>query len=203
MISPGSEYGVPVDPPEDAVEVVSDREVASLLGAARAVGEDPPSIILRGGDLFRTLGGDPTRPVDVDARPMVRVPVDLGVVTIDDEEHLFVAHAIFRRRLWQGPFEIVMNAQWCGALDLGPRSHPADGLLDITVGSLGIRQRSAARARARSGSHLPHPGLRTSRTGSHTVDTGHRVSMYLDGVRISTCTKALIRLEPDAFHVHI
>lgn len=203
MISPGSEYGVPMDPPADAVEVFTDHEAARLLSAARSGGMAPPVLVLRGGDLFRTLGGNRTPLTGAERRQMVRIPVDLGVVVADGVEHLFVAHAIFRTRLWQGRFEVVMNAQWCGAYDLGPRSHPADGLLDITVGSLGMRQRVAARTRARSGSHLPHPGLRTSRSPSHEVDTGHRTSMYLDGVRVAVSARAAVGVEPDAFVVHI
>lgn len=203
MISPGSDYGVPMDPPTDAVEVFTDHEAARRLSAARSSGVDPPALILRGGDLFRTLGGTRNHPGDPNPRQMVRVPVDLGVVFSNGEEHLFVAHAIFRTRLWQGRFEVVMNAQWCGAYDLGPRSHPADGLLDITVGTLGLRQLAAARARARSGSHLPHPALRTSRSASHVVDTGHRTSMYLDGVRVAVCPRASVHLESEAFMVHI
>lgn len=203
MISPGSEYGIPMDPPGDAIEVFADHEAARHLTAARLRGVDPPVFILRGGDLFRTLGGSREHVGDPSARQMVRVPVDLGVVLSDGEEHLFIAHAIFRNRLWQGRFEVVMNAQWCGPYDLGPRSHPGDGLLDITVGSLGLRQRAAVRTRARSGSHLPHPALRTSRSRSHEVDTGHRTSMYLDGLRIAVCSRASVRLEPDAFMVHI
>jgi hypothetical protein len=203
MISPGSDYGEPMDPPADALEVLSDHEAAHHLSEARSRGLDPPVLILRGGDLFRTLGGRRTHVGDPGPRQMVRVPVDLGVVVCDGEEHLFTAHAIFRNRRWQGRFEVVMNAQFLGAYDLGPRSHPGDGLLDITVGSLGVRQRAAVRNRARSGSHLPHPGLRTSRSGSHEVDTGHRTSMYLDGVRVAVCSSASIRLESEAFMVHI
>lgn len=203
MISPGSEYGVPADPPREAVEVSSDTEAARLIAAARSRGSDPPPLILRGGDLFRTLGGNSTAPVEESSRQLVRFPVDLGVVICAGQEHLFVAHAVFRNRLWRGRFEVLMNAQWCGPLDLGPRSHPGDGLLDITVGSLGFRQLAAARRRARSGTHLPHPGLRATRSGTHVVETGHRTSMYLDGVRVSTCASASVHVIPDAFVVHV
>ena len=38
-----------------------------------------------------------------------------------------------------------MNAQWLGDWDLGPRSHPNDGLLDVTDGTLPFGDRWKAR----------------------------------------------------------
>lgn len=134
---------------------------------------------------------------------MVRVPVDLGVVTVDGRDHVFIAHAVFRTRWWGGVFVVVMNAQWCGELDLAPRSHPGDGLLDITEGQLPIRQRRAARTRALSGSHLPHPGLSVRRASTEQVETGHRTMLLLDGVRVQRCSSASVRIESDAVEVYV
>jgi hypothetical protein len=203
MITPGSAYGTPSDLPEDAVVVSSDHEAASVLAEARSSGNALPQLVLRGGDLYRTLGGVSPDQTKDRTQPRIMVPVDLGIVRTDDHEFLFVAHAVFRSSLWHGRFEILMNAQWCGELDLGPRSHPGDGLLDITTGSLALRQRLQVRTRARSGSHLPHPSLSTRRASSHEVETGHRTAMFLDGVRRAPCSHASVHIEPDAFVVHI
>jgi hypothetical protein len=203
MINPGSTYGIPSELPADAVEVSSDHEAASILSTARSTGNPPPQLILRGGDLYRTLGGNASAQPEGNMQPKIMVPVDLGIVCFDGHEYIFVAHAVFRSTLWQGRFEVLMNAQWCGDLDLGPRSHPGDGLLDITSGSLALRQRLQVSRRARSGSHLPHPSLSARRASSHEVETGHRTAMFLDGVRITTCGQASVHVEPDAFVVHI
>jgi hypothetical protein len=203
MIEPGSAYGAPSELPADAVEVWSDHEAAAVLSDARSRGNPLPQLILRGGDLYRTLGGNVSAQHKGKVQPKIMVPVDLGIVRSEGHEYVFVAHAVFRSRLWQGRFEVLMNAQWCGDLDLGPRSHPGDGLLDITFGSLALRQRIQAGNRARSGSHLPHPSLGTRRSPSHEVETGHRTAMFLDGVRITSCGHASVHVDPGAFVVHI
>ena len=109
---------------------------------------------------------------------------------LDGRLHWFVAHLVARRPRWSGRFAVAMNAEWLGDLDLGPRAHPGDGLLDLTEGSLGLRDRLAARRRARTGSHLPHPGLRTSRSASAELSFPDGVPVYLDGVAVGTAAGA-------------
>ena len=43
-----------------------------------------------------------------------------------------------------------MNAQWVGGLNLGPRAHPNDGLLDVYDARLGLTDVVKVRARARA-----------------------------------------------------
>jgi diacylglycerol kinase family enzyme len=94
-----------------------------------------------------------------------------------------------------------MNAEWLGAWDLGPRSHPNDGLLDVTDGSLRLRERLTARRRARTGSHLPHPGLRTSRVAAATFSFERGMPVHLDGEAMGTVHEVVVRTEPDALTV--
>ncbi len=103
--------------------------------------------------------GDEARLRSADA---MTFPVDLGRVHLDGRDHWFVAHAIVRGRLWIGRAVAVMNAQWLGDWDLGPRAHPDDALLDVTDGALPLGDLAKARKRVRLGTHLPHPALRTS-----------------------------------------
>jgi hypothetical protein len=112
------------------------------------------------GDVLTTLGVSPDRaPSDHH-----HYPFDLGFASLDGAEPVpFVASAIVRQWGWSGPFAVIMNVGWYQNWYLGPRAHPNDGLLDITVGQLPLRQRLLARSRATSGSHLPHPLLRTLR----------------------------------------
>ena len=205
MIRPGDPYGELASPSAAAIEVSSDAEASHRLAQARQSGQPLPELLLRGGDLHRTLGGGAATPSPSrsDATHGLRVPVDLGILRNGDDEWLFVAHAVLRRALWSGPFIVAMNAQWCGDLDLGPRSHPADGLLDLTEGRLDIRQRFTARSRARSGSHLPHPGLRTRRCTALEIELDGKVTAHIDGRRRVTLSSASFAVEPQAFIAYI
>jgi diacylglycerol kinase family enzyme len=94
-----------------------------------------------------------------------------------------------------------MNSQWIGSRDLGPRSHPGDGLVDITTGSLGWRQRRAALARSATGTHLPHPSLNYRRVRSETLTFDRPVSLCIDGALQRKGQTVSLCVEPDAFHV--
>ena len=205
MIRPGDAYGERSSVPGDAIEVGSDAEAGRCLAIARRSGRPLPPLLLRGGDLYRTLGGAIRSDSSVGPHTTVgvRAPVDLGILTTDTEEWCFVAHAVLRRSLWSGHFFVAMNAQWCGDLDLGPRSHPGDGLLDLTEGRLGIRQRLSARSRARSGSHLPHPRLSTRRTSDASVSMEHPLAERIDGVRREVVSSATISVIPQAFIAYL
>lgn len=205
MIRPGDAYGEKSSVPGDAIEVGSDAEASRCLAASRRSGQPFPSLLLRGGDLYRTLGGA-VRSDSATGEPAtigVRAPVDLGILTTDTGEWIFVAHAVLRRALWSGEFFVAMNAQWCGDLDLGPRSHPGDGLLDLTEGRLGMRQRLSARSRARSGSHLPHPQLRTRRASESVVMLDQALAVHIDGVRRAVVSTATIGVIPQAFVAYL
>jgi len=128
-------------------------------------------------------------------------PVDLGVALLDGRLHVFVAHLAAHTRTWGATFLVAMNAEWLGEWDLGPRSHPNDGLLDVTEGSLGWRDRLSARRRARSASHLPHPGLRTTRVSVGTWTFERAVPVHLDGELEGRFRDVVLRVEPDALTV--
>jgi diacylglycerol kinase family enzyme len=128
-------------------------------------------------------------------------PIDLGAALLDGTLHWFVAHCIARHRWWWGRAVAVMNAQWLGDWDLGPRSHPNDGLFDITDGTLPFSQRGAARRRVRTGSHLPHPALATQRASAWTTSFDRPVPVRLDGEVVATVTNLAVRIEPDALRV--
>lgn len=69
---------------------------------------------------------------------------------------------------WHGQFHVVTSTGWSGGREVCPRAHPGDGVLDYLriEESMSFRQRLKARRKMRSGSHLPHPGLRVSRIES-------------------------------------
>lgn len=177
--------------------VRSDAEARLVLEAARRERRDYPGLGLLGGDLCRTLGGGAG-----DDLVGVRLTVDLGVALLDGRLHLFVAHLVARNRLWSRAF-VAMNAQWCGEWDLGPRSHPGDGLLDTYDIHLSIGQVPAVRSRLPKGTHLPHPGIREQRAGAVLMNLDRRLPVRLDGLVVGKATKIVVRVEPAALVVYI
>lgn len=175
--------------------------VAALPGdaAVAAFVASRPGIVVSvsAGDLHRTLGLGP----DVRSEPRW-FPIDLGFASLDDGPEMpFVAHAVARSRLWLGSMAVAMNAAWLGDRYLGPRAHPNDGLLDITVGSLPPRQLAQAGQRAKTGTHLPHPQLAVRRVSGweHTFDRARQV--WLDGRRVGSATHLAVRVAPDWFTI--
>lgn len=196
---PWGEAG-PLGPDDPRVE--DDAQLRALVEDARRAGRDLPAVGLLGGDLCRTVGGpgDATRLLGPAA---VRLPVD--VVRVEAEggggPWWFVAHLVAHRRGWRGDAAVAMNAEWLGTWKLGVRSHPNDGLVDVTEGRLGWRDRLEARRRAPSGAHLPHPALHTSRVRSTTIRFARPTLVRLDGVPAGRHRKLTLCVEPDALIV--
>ena len=82
-----------------------------------------------------------------------------------------------------------------------PRGHPNDGLLDVSDADLPIDQRWKARARLRTGTHLPHPRIDHSRVAAYQADLAPGLDVYLDGERVARARTLSIRLEPDALTI--
>jgi len=196
----GQPWGAPGALPADGVVIHSNEEAHRVITEARRAGRDIPVLGVLGGDLCRTLGGtgDQRRLLGPDA---MTFDIDLGSALLDGRQHWFLAHLVARRRCWLGRAFVAMNAQWLGPWDLGPRSHPNDGLLDVTDGSLPVSDLLQARRRARTGTHLPHPGLTERRVAAmqETFDPPLRVT--LDGVAQGRVRNLSVRVEPDAVRV--
>lgn len=196
----GQSWGQPGALDAGAPVVHSDAELAVLVTQARRTGTELPVVGLLGGDLCRTVGGGGEE-VRL-ARGGVRLPIDVVRAEIDGTTHWFTSHLVARSfRCW-GRVVVAMNAQWLGDLRLGPRAHPNDGRIDITDGTLPRRDRAEARRRARSGSHLPHPALTTSRVATAEMDLGRGLGVWLDGVRVARrARRVVLTVEPDALEV--
>lgn len=192
------DYGIDAPLPPDAPVVARDADLRAIVLSAQAAGDRIPVVGLIGGDLCRTLGGrgDRHRLTSDEARTF---PVDLGVVTIDGETTVFVAHLVIGRPFVGGT--VVAQAQWLDDLDIGPRSHPGDGLLDVTTGRLPWGQRRAGRRRARTGTHLPHPALRHERVDRYLVVRERAVAVVADGVHLGRHRRMEIGIRPDALSV--
>lgn len=191
-IGKGMPWGTPGPVPDGVVEVGSDAEAREVLEHARRERSPFPPLLLRGGDLSRTLGGGPDREV-----VGVSFPIDLGEALLDGRHHLFVAHLVARSRLWRRAF-VAMNAQWLGSWNLGPRAHPGDGLLDTYDVRLAAGQLPAVRSRLGHGTHLPHPGITERRSATVVLELDGPLPVRLDGVAVGRATKLSVRVEPAA-----
>lgn len=196
----GVDWGHPGGLPPDGVVVADDAEARAVVESARRAGRPLPPLGLLGGDLCRTLGGrgDAGR---LRSEEAVTFTVDLGSVLVDGRLHWFVAHLVARRSWWRGRVVAVMNAQWLGDWDLGPRAHPGDGLLDVSDGDLPFGDRLKARTRLPTGTHLPHPAITTRRVGAWQTDLDPPLDVWLDGERVGRARTLSIRVEPDALTV--
>lgn len=196
-IEKGMPWGQPGALPADGVLVRSNAEARRVVEDARRRSEPVPTLGLLGGDLCRTVGGrgDEGRLRSPDA---MTLPVDLGSVLLDGRQHWFLSHLVVRGSWWRGRVVAVMNAQWIGAWDVAPRSHPNDGLLDVFDGNLSFDDRMKARRRLRTGTHVPHPGITQRRVKALQLDLDRPVGVHLDGERVGTARRLAIRLEPDA-----
>lgn len=186
MISPGQPWGNLVELDGDEPRAHDDRGLAELL--ARHPGA---RVLLDGGDLFTSLGGQaPAEPFEM--------PIDLLEVTADGRQHLAAAHVVARRRGWRGHFVVAMNGTHLGGWNLGPKAHPNDGIVDLTSGSLGLGDRLKARRRAPAGAHLPHPDLTTSRRRSLELHLATATPLFIDGVKVGRVSHLVIAVRGDA-----
>lgn len=196
-IEKGKPWGAPGRLPPDGVLVRTDAKASGLVDAARREERDPPTVGLLGGDLCRTVGGRGSED-RLHGDDAMTLPVDVGTVLVDGRLHHFVAHLVVRRSWWRGPVLAVMNAEWIGAWDVAPRSHPNDGRLDVFEGDLSLDDRLKARARLRSGTHVPHPGITERRVATVQFDLPRATPVWLDGVRLGPARSLSIGIEPDA-----
>lgn len=188
---------------EGSPVVGSDAELAAAVAGAVLAGETGTvEAGLLGGDLCRTVSGSGRRDrlATDDAQ---RLPVDAGVVTLDDGTPVvFVAHVLAGRR-FAGLVVAVMNAQFAGPWDVAPRSHPNDGRLDVVEARLGAGDRFKAWRRLPLGTHVPHPAISERRVAEAVVDLGARVPVRIDGRPAGRARRLTVRCVPDAFTIVI
>lgn len=211
----GEDWGAPGPLAANAPVVGGDADLAALLDrAGTGVGEGLPiEAGLVGGDLHRTLGAPARSAGSLRSGEGLRLPCDAMEVELrrpDGElvRRHAVAHVVFGRAArdgtpawWRGRTVVVMNATHVGDLDLGPRAHPGDGLLDVTDGGLPRRDRRRAADRAVTGTHVPHPALGERRTREVLVEGLDHGMAWLDGVAAGPVVGGHVRVLPDALLV--
>ena len=133
------------------------------------------------GDIHRSLGAP------VAERATSAVTLDLIECRVDGWLYRAAAHVVARRAgRWgwrRGPIVMVMVSGHLGRFEPAPRAHPGDGLLDVieVSGSMNLRQRIMARRRSRTGSHLPHPDISTTRVRDLRRSFDESLTIFVDG----------------------
>ena len=185
-------YGTPTLRPSNLVTRQSDYELAQHFTSHE---RDTPCTVLQGG-IAQSLGiiSDLKRDLTIHAshldEQMTRVDIDLLQIdyrTVDSGEEgfrLVVAGTLsLQHRTPLSTFLILTNSGYWRERDLLPRAHPNDGFVDVLEVDPDItaRQRALAWRRSKTGSHLPHPHLRVSRSTDFQW-TGRSSNMIADGI---------------------
>lgn len=210
-IAKGEPWGEIVACPTDLLVVDDDAALQALVDRHRRAGDPIPDVGLRGGDLFRAVGGTVGADRLVAGEDVALLPCDVLRVTVDERVVWGAVHVVARRPLlgsaalgwWRGAVLAAMNAQYLGPWDVAPRCHPNDGRADIVVvaASMRVGDRWKARSRAHLGTHVPHPSITTrqAREIDRDLDPGTRV--WVDGVPMGSARHLAVAVEPDAFRV--
>jgi hypothetical protein len=211
-IRKGEQWGTLGPVPSGVVTVDDDAALHRLVQDVRARGGELPPIGLRGGDLFRALGGADGRDRLASGEDVAHLPCDLVRLTIDGGSPVWAAvHAVALTPFlgsaslgwWRGPIVALMNAQYLGRWDVAPRSHPNDGRVDVVSvdAAFGFGDRWKARSRLALGTHLPHPAISTRQVTTQRWDLGPSVRLRVDGVDLGRVRVLTAEVEPDAFTV--
>lgn len=201
----GEPWGVEGTAPGGLVIAGSDAELHAILNEATGATAARPAVGLTGGDLWRTLGGAPGRVPPRPGAPVAMFTIDLGSLDIGERRIRFASHVIGRRRWWRGEIVAIMNAQYLGAWDVAPRSHPNDGRLDVlrVRPSMRITDRWKARSRLASGTHVPHPDIEQTRVTHAEMHFDQALDVTADGVRIGRHQGVTLQVLPDALTIVI
>lgn len=199
-IRKGEPWGEPAVCPPDVPVVASDRQLRDFLVAARQRQVPVPPVGVSAGDLARTCGGG------IGGRPeAARVTVDAMNIVLDGRRTWAVAHVVAHRGWWRGDVLMVMNAEYRGAYDVVPRSHPNDGKVDVlrVDPAMSLRQRWQARRRALTGAHLPHQFVSVEAVSSLALHFREPMIVWIDGVRWGPASDLSLEVEPDAMQLYV
>jgi hypothetical protein len=197
----GADWGERRAVPIETRRVPDDRALHEWVCAHRAKDLPIGDVAIDGGDLARTLGGatGPGGEATYAALDVVRVVADHSLTT------WCASHVVARRSWWTGEVLLAMNAEYLGDLDVAPRAHPGDGVIDVVTVNpeMSLRTRRQARDRARRGAHLPHPQLSVRRAATTEATFRRSMTVWVDGVRWCQATTLELHVEPDAYHAYV
>ena len=184
-------YGTPVSRPSSLHVLQSDLEIAQHYVSGDT---DTPCTVTKG-SIAQSLGISSGTIQDPDPNQQMTL-VDIDLLQIDfrtttpstanssTSSRIVVAGTIaIQHRTLLSTCLILSNSGLLRSRDVLPRAHPNDGFVDVLEvdPKISIRQRAIAWRRSATGSHLPHPSFRVSRS----IDfqwSGSPAHMIADGV---------------------
>jgi hypothetical protein len=221
-LRPGEPWGHAASGPPD-VEVAGDDAdlvavAASHPGALVRYRPSPPS------DLARALGLGPgidgTTEVAIDALAIDRDDGAVNAVDTVDAVNVVVlgpppdrlrwtaraSHITVRvdGRAWfsgRATTVVVANGQFLRGTDIVPRGHPGDGWAEVQVYALARRARRGMRRRLPTGTHVPHPGVRSGRAHRVEVEVARPLPVEVDGRPQGRTPRLVITLVPAAIRL--
>jgi YegS C-terminal NAD kinase beta sandwich-like domain len=222
-LRPGEPWGHAASGPPD-VEVAGDD--ADLVAAAAS----HPGALVRfrpspRSDLARALGlgsdGAGTTEVAIDALAIDLDDDVVGAVNPVDAVNVVVlgpppdrlrwtaraSHVTVRvdGRAWfsgRATTVVVANGQFLRGADIVPRGHPGDGSAEVQVYALARRARRGMRRRLPTGTHVPHPDVRSGRARRVEVEVaGPRLPVEVDGRRQGRAGRLVVTLVPAAIRL--
>ncbi|MBC95881.1 hypothetical protein CL649_03325 [bacterium] len=182
-------------------EISPKLKVASNEKEIIALYESGESLIgLQGGDLYESLGGRGLGERESN-KGTIGLKLDLGQLVIGQSNYLFASYCKISKPLKPWYTIWVINSPIIGHRRISPKSHPADGLLDIVEFSLSFRQSLKAYKRSTSGDHLPHPHIKTSKKRTYKINERGKRKVVIDGKKISYSNEVSVSVIPHAIAV--
>ena len=194
-ISKHGSYGSQVSRPTTLHVLQSDLEIAQHYVS----GDTATTCTVTQGSIAQSLGISSGRIQNLDPNQQMTL-VDIDLLQIDyrtttslnananakssTTSRIVVAGSIaIQHRTLLSTCLILSNSGLLRSRDVLPRAHPNDGFVDVLEvdPKISIRQRAIAWRRSATGSHLPHPSFRVSRS----IDfqwSGSPAHMIADGV---------------------
>ena len=188
-------YGTPVSRPTTLHVLQSDLEIAQHYIS----GDTATTCTVTQGSIAQSLGISSGRIQDPEPNQQMTL-VNIDLLQIDyrtttslnananakssTTSRIVVAGSIaIQHRTLLSTCLILSNSGLLRSRDVLPRAHPNDGFVDVLEvdPKISIRQRAIAWRRSATGSHLPHPSFRVSRS----IDfqwSGSPAHMIADGV---------------------
>jgi hypothetical protein len=96
---------------------------------------------------------------------------------------------------------VVASGQFLRGADLIPRGHPGDGWAEVQVYTLPRNKRRAMRRRLASGTHVPHPLIKTARARHVEIEADRAVPLEVDGRALARANRVTVDLEPGAIRI--
>jgi hypothetical protein len=104
------------------------------------------------------------------------------------------------RTVWEGRATtvVIANGEYLRGKDVVPRGHPADGHFEVHVYALAPGQRATMRARLATGTHVPHPEIRTAQGTEVRVRWSRPARLEIDGSARGKAKTLQVGIRPGA-----